>query len=342
MNVLKLLAVFCLVLLTNGFQVFGQITDTPKKVEQNASGIRTTDKSETTVKTTNVENQNEEKYRIGYQDAIEIQVAKHPELSQKVNVGSDGTILLPRIDQPVVVVCKTERELKENLETLYKNYLKNPYVNVRVVEQNSQPVAVMGAVEKPGAFNLTRRVRLLELLSFAGGPDVETMGSKIQVARVGNTTACAEKNATVNENDNVEFFSYKLSDVQKGIVNPWVLPGDIVSVLVADEAYVTGDVVEPTKISLRDPKTLTQAIAAAGGIKAEAKTSKIRIQRQEANSPLRTEFVYDLKDIYSKKVADPILQANDIVEVPKDGVKAFKTGFFKAISGSLGGIFMGL
>lgn len=337
MRAIKCLAVFCFVLIS-GLQLNGQTSEIPKQEVKSGS----VDKNEAVNKLPTVKNQVDEKYRIGFQDAIEIQVAKHPELSQRVNVGSDGTVLLPRIDQPVAVVCKTERELKDTLETLYKSYLKNPYVNVRVVEQNSQPVAVIGAVEKPGAFNLNRKVRLLELLSFAGGPNVETAGSKIQIARVGNSTTCVENNTAAVDDDKVEFLSYKLVDVQQGIDNPWVRPGDIVSVLVADEVYVVGDVVEPSKVSLREPKTLTQAIAAAGGIKTEAKTSKIRIQRQAVNSPVRTEMVFDLKDIYSKKIPDPVLQPNDIVEVPKNGLKAARNGFLKAISGSLGGIFMGL
>jgi polysaccharide export outer membrane protein len=333
MKAVKFLVVFCFVLLS-GFQVFGQTDQTPQQNAKSVSDRQEADKSEALVKSLAAKNQTDEKYRIGFQDSIEILVAKHPDLSQRVNVGSDGTIRLPRIDQAITVVCKTERELKETLETLYKSYLKNPYVNVRVIEQNSQPVAVIGAVKKPGAINLNRKVRLLELLSLAGGPDVEYSGSKIQIARVGNATACIE-NTDGMDDEKVEFFSYKLDDVQKGIVNPQVRPGDVVSVLIAEEAYVVGDVGEPTKISLRDTVTLTQAIAAAGGIGAEAKTSKVRIQRQEANSAVRTELVFDLKDITSRKIADPILQANDIVEVPKSGIKSAGRGILKALTGGI-------
>ena len=342
MKAVKTLTVFCLIVFFNclfNFDVSGQNTVNTTSVDQKSAEV-------TEIKAANSESQTsarrqDEKYRIGFQDALEIQVSKHPELSQTVNVGSDGTILMPRINTPITVVCKTERELKETVETLYRTYLKNPFVNVRVVEQRSQPVAVMGAVEKPGAFNLNRKIRLLELLSFAGGPKVEKAGSKIQVARVGNSTTCIENAEASSEEDvKVSFLSYKLNDVQKGIENPWVQPGDMVTVMEAEEAYVVGDVKEPTKVSLKETVTLTQAIAKAGGIKSEAKTSKVRIQRQEANSPLKTELVFDLKEIASMKISDPILQANDIVEVPKDGFKAIRNGVLKAISGGVGGLFM--
>ncbi len=247
---------------------------------------------------------------------------------------------MPRIEKPIIAVCKTERELGETIGTLYKTYLRNPFVTVRAVEQRSQPFAVIGAVEKPGSFYMNRRIRLLELLAFAGGPKVEKAGAKIQVARVGNVSGCSQGAETGDEKDEeVLFLSYKVNDVMKGTDNPWMQPGDIVSVLEAEEAYVVGNVIKPTKFSLKEPVTLTQAIAIGGGLAPEAKTDKVTVQRQEANSALKTETVYDLKDIRDKKIADPILQANDIVNVPKDGLKSARNGLIKALSGGVGGIF---
>jgi len=339
MKVTKTLTVFCAALILNGLflnSVFGQDTENPRTFEKKADAIREKVGDDFTNKQILAQQQSNEKYRIGFQDTLEINVYKHPELVQTVNVSPDGTIVLPRIDRPIIAVCKTERELRETIGALYKNYLRNPFVSVRVVVQNSQPFAVIGAVEKPGNFYLNRKVRLLELLAFAGGPDVEKAGAKIQVARVGNNAGCVEADG---EDDKVNFISYKIRDVMSGDTNPWMEPGDIVSVLVAEEAYVTGNVIEPAAVSLREPMTLTQAIAKAGGIAPEAKTSKITIQRQGANGIARTETVYDLKAIVAKKVDDPILQPNDIVNVPKDGAKSIRNQVFKAITGGIGNIF---
>ncbi len=93
--------------------------------------------------------QNEERYRIGFQDRLTVQVFRHPELNQTVEVNSNGTIDLFRLDAPVVAVCKTERELANDIADAYrKDYLKNPEVNVVVSEQRSQSFAVIGAVSK--------------------------------------------------------------------------------------------------------------------------------------------------------------------------------------------------
>src|ERR1043165_8179001 len=88
-----------------------------------------------------------ERYRIGYQDTLEIQVFRHPELNRRVNVNPNGTINFFRLDAPIVAVCKTETELASDIEKAYeKDYLKNPEVSVVAVDQKSQSVAVIGAV----------------------------------------------------------------------------------------------------------------------------------------------------------------------------------------------------
>lgn len=339
MKAIKFLAVFCFVLL-NGWQVFGQIPEAPKPLDSRASEPSDKNKIGDEIKQLTAKDESEENYRIGFQDALEIRVARHEELTQRVRVNSNGKILLPRINQPISAICRTEMELKTDIETLYKSYLKNPFVSVNVIEYRSQSAGIFGAVEKPGSFNLNRKMRLLELLSYAGGPKVEKAGSKIQIARVGNSTVCAENAPIADEDDRVAFISYKLNDVVKGNINPWIQPGDIVTVLEVEEAYVVGDVTEPTKVPLRETVTLSQAIAYAGGVKAEAKKSKVKIQRQEANSPLRTEMIFDLNEINAKRIPDPVLQPNDIVEVPKDGIKSVRNGILKAISGGVGGLFM--
>ncbi|HEX8638994.1 MAG TPA: polysaccharide biosynthesis/export family protein, partial [Pyrinomonadaceae bacterium] len=196
--------------------------------------------------------QADDKYRIGFQDTIDVQVAGQAKLSGQFNINPDGTIRMYRLKEPIIAVCKTESELAETITAQYKSYLKDPFVTVRYVESRSQTVAVIGAVQKPGSFNIGRRVRLLELLTFAGGHDVETAGAKIQVARFGNRAGCREDNneAVENADEKFEFIGYNLNDVLQGKQNPWMQPGDIVSVLVAEEAYVVGNVKEPKKILL--------------------------------------------------------------------------------------------
>lgn len=358
MKAVKILITLCAVLFFDDFstpKVFGQETGSPtvKKTEiaapdktgksmpvQNGKIVLAEKKDSDVSENQGLANDKlNDKYRIGFQDTLEIQVFRHPELSLIVNVSPDGTILMPRIDSPIVATCKTERELGAYIGMLYKSYLRNPFVSVRVTEQRSQPFAVIGAVEKPGSFYLNRKTRLLELLALAGGQDVEKAGARIQIARIGNLAGCQNGDEVTEESQKVEFISYKLNDVLEGKQNPWMQPGDIVSVLEAEEAYVVGQVFKPAKIQLKEPVTLTQAIASAGGLDKNAKTDKVIIQRQASGSSAKTELVYNLKDIRDKKIPDPLLQANDIVEVSTDKSKALTNGLVKAITGGLGNIF---
>lgn len=339
---LMLLAVVFL-LNFSGSRIFAQNAETAKSDEKNGLAIEKSVTQPESGKGADltaqkishpVDNQNpykdtvSERFPIGFQDTLEITVSKHPELSQIVAVNSDGTIFMPRIDQPIIAVCKSELQLKENITALYKSYLRNPFINVRIADQKSQRFAVMGAVDKPGSFYSNHKLRLLELLSLAGGPDVEKAGAIIQVARTGNSSGCA---------GNVEgdLLTFNRQDVVSGKQNPLMEPGDIVAVLEADKAYVTGSVVEPTDVSLKDPVTLTQAIARAKGLEPTAKTDKVVIQRQASGSSEKTKLVFNLKDIASKKVPDPLLQANDIVDVAADNIKKARNGLLKAFSGGL-------
>lgn len=276
-------------------------------------------------------------YKIGYQDTLEITVFRHPELTQIVNIAPDGTIRLFRINEPIIAVCKTERELANEIAERYKSYLRNPFVNVRVAEQRSQYFAVIGAVEKPGLFYINRKVRLLELLSFAGGPDTEKAGTKLIVARAGTTASC-ESNRENQSNISKDYVLYQfdIKDVLQARENIWMEPGDIVSVLDADYIYVYGNVKKPGAIKLTRPITLRQAIASAEGFAPASNKDRIRlIRQQKPGSNEWEEKVFSLKEIDSGKVADPFLMPNDIIAVSEDKVQSILNGIGKSLTGGL-------
>ncbi len=277
----------------------------------------------TIVKNTAPDNQNsanEERYRIGFQDTLEIQVFRHPELNQRVSVNPDGTIFLFRADRPITAVCKTERELAGIIEKEYISFLKKPEINVVAVEQKSQSFGVIGAVEKPGSFYINRRIQLLELISFAGGPSKEA-GSRMIVARTGSKSACQSNQKQVSEDDLI-LMNFKIKDVLEAKQNLCMQPGDIVSVLDSDVIYVYGNVNKEGPVKTKEPITLTQAIVSAEGFKPSTKKDKIRILRQKDGTQEREELIFDLKEIDQRKVKDPFLQPNDIVAVSEDPTKS--------------------
>lgn len=273
----------------------------------------------------------DERYRIGYQDVLQVTVYRHPDLGQRVAVGPTGQIVLFRLDKPVTAVCRTEQELAEAIEAAYKaNFIKDPQVTVTVAEQRSQSLGVIGAVERPGNFFLSRKVHLLELLALAGGPNKEA-GTRVIVARTGSTSVCRETSG----DESLSILNFKLRDIQEGKQSLWMKPGDVVSVLDADVVYVYGNVNEQGSVKVREPITLTQAIVSAKGLKPAADKGKIRVLRTKQGSTEREEIVYDLNAIDKGRAKDPYLEPGDIVAVSQDTARAILHGIGTAIKNSV-------
>jgi len=283
-------------------------------------------------------NSSEERYRIGFQDTLDVQVFRHPELSKKVAVAPNGTISLFRLDDPILAICKTEAELANDIAKAYaKDYLKNPEVSVLAVEQKSQSVSVIGAVEKPGSFYINRKVHLLELLAFAGGPKTEEAGSRILVARAGSRSNCQTSEAN-KEADDVVLMDFKLRDVQEGKQTLWMKPGDVVSVLDADLVYVYGNVNKQGSVKLKGPTTLTQAIVMAAGLKPATRKDNIRVLRQKPGSTERVEMIYDLSKIDKGAIPDPLLEPDDIVAVSEDKTKSIINSIARSLTGGVSNV----
>ena len=279
----------------------------------------------------------DDRYRIGFRDTLNVQVFRHPDLNQTVTVNPNGTIILFKINEPIVAACKTERELARDIADAYrKDYLKNPEVNVVATEQRSQAFAVMGAVEKPANYFINRRVQLLELLAFAGGPTKDA-GSRVVVARTGSTSNCDPAPATAT--DDIKLFNFKVNDVLEGKQTLLMQPGDMVSVMPADLVFVYGNVNEQGQVVMRQPLTLTQAIASAKGLKPATKKDSVRIIRQKPGTLEQEVFPFDLNDIDKQKVADPYLQPNDIVAVSEDRTKSILNSIKNSLTQGLPSVF---
>jgi polysaccharide export outer membrane protein len=275
------------------------------------------------------------RYRIGPGDVLEVRVLRAPELSRDaVRVDQSGMIRMPMLDEDITAACLTEGELAQNIAKLYLKYKRYPHVDVFVKEFQSQPVSVIGAVRAPAQFKLQRQVRLLELLTFAGGPS-DSAGQTVQIVHAGGPSLCEKRdNSAAGEADASGFITYKLSDTLHGgpEANPAVHPGDIVSVLVADQVYVVGNVIKPSAIPIKEPLTVSRAIAMAGGTAPSTKKDRVRIIRQHP----KQEIYVNLTAIEKHQAEDVGLLPNDVVDVPSSGAKSMLRALAGAIAPSVG------
>ena len=266
---------------------------------------------------------NDTRYRIGPGDVLEVRVARAPELSRDaVRVDQSGTIRMPMLEDDIPAACLTEVELAQNIAKLYRKYKNNPHVDVFVKEFQSQPVAVIGAVKAPAQFKLQRKVRLLELISLVGGP-TDSAGQTIQIVHAEGALSCDQ--SAVPQTDTGALSTYKLEDTLQGTPesNPFVRPGDIVQVPQADQVYVLGNVLKPSAIPLKEPITVSRAIAMAGGTIPNTKKDKVRIIRQLPGSTQKQEIAVNLSAIEKNRAEDVSLLPNDVVHVPSSATKTF-------------------
>ena len=262
----------------------------------------------------------DDRYRIGPGDVLDIRVYNRPQLSREaVRVEGNGMIRMPLVENDIQAACHTEGELAKEISTRYARYYKNLQVDVFIKEYHSKQVAVIGAVNEQSRFELQRRVRLLELLTYAKGPSAKA-GQTINIVHSNASSPCKEQT-----DDATAFSSYKLSEVLQGDPksNPYLEAGDIVTLPEADQVYVVGNVFMPLTIPLKEPITLTRAIAMAGGLRQDTKKDKIRILRQEPGTTTRKEITVDLAAIEKKSSEDLALAPNDIIDVPTSAGKSF-------------------
>lgn len=272
---------------------------------------------------------NGEKYRIGAGDVLSVSVYGRPQLSRDaLRVDGNGTIRLPLIEDEVKAACKTESELAQEIAGRYLKYLKNPRVEVYVKEFNSKPVAIMGAVTKPGQFQVKRPIRLLELLALAGGP-TEKAGEEIIVSRAERAAVCSNADA-VNVKENLAFVLKSVVS-GKSNANPYINPGEVVTIKEAEQVYVVGNVLRPTGLLLKKQVTITQAIAMAGGLLPDTKKENVRLIRRSQSDDTKQIILVDLKAIEKQQAADVTLQPDDIIDVPVNGSKRALKSVLNAI-----------
>jgi len=277
----------------------------------------------------------DDRYRIGPGDVLDIRIYNRPQLSREaVRVEGNGMIRMPLIETDIQASCLTEGELAKEISTRYAKYYKNLQVDVFIKEYHSQQVAVIGAVNDQSRFELQRRVRLLELLTYAKGPSAKA-GQTINIVHSTAVSPCKQ----ADESDaNTAFSSYKLNDVLQGDPksNPYLEAGDIVTIPEADQVYVVGNVFMPLTIALKEPITLTRAIAMAGGLRQDTRKDKIRVLRQEPGTTIRKEIMVDLYAIEKKRSEDLALAPNDIIDVPTSAGKSFLRSLIQGVAPGVG------
>jgi polysaccharide export outer membrane protein len=107
-------------------------------------------------------------YVIGVDDVLSIVYWRDKEMTTDVIVRPDGMISLPLIND-VAAAGLTPTALRDRLEAESKQYVKDPNVTVVVKQINSRRVFITGEVAKPGPYQVTSPITVIDLIAMAGG-----------------------------------------------------------------------------------------------------------------------------------------------------------------------------
>jgi polysaccharide biosynthesis/export protein len=260
-------------------------------------------------------------YLLGPGDVVDVRVFGQPDLSSTAQVDGDGNLsALPFLETPIRAKCRSDKEVQKDITLAYAKFINNPQVSVRITERLSrQPATVFGAVRQASRVEMKRKVRLNELMAVSGGFTERASGTiqilhtePLMCPEAGEEALAAPIDAT-----RIPLSIVKIADLRAGKpeANPFIRPGDYVLVTEAEPVYITGAVLSPGGVYLREQLTLSRALAMVGGARKEAKLSDVVIYRQIPGSINQETIHVDVAAIKKNLKPDFVLQPYDTIEV---------------------------
>jgi polysaccharide export outer membrane protein len=196
--------------------------------------------------------------------------------------------------------------------------MKHPQVTVNIETFATQGVLVMGQVKNPGSYQIDTSRPVLDVISLAGGLN-DLADRKVTIERHGT----GERVQYFVSNDPEEAFDHSVL----------IHPGDKVLVPKAAVAYILGDMPKPGGYTFTNNKaqlTALQMVSLAGGTPPNANPADARLIRRTADGYTNTHI--QLSDMQKGKVADFVLQSDDIIYVPFSYMKNIALNIAQIVS----------
>lgn len=292
-------------------------------------------------------------YRVGFNDVLGITVWRHPELTlggdqqtmssdasalqgmgvlgssqasagafatngpgdldaQGQRVTADGTIFFPSLGRVRVKGMSTV-QISQLLTNRLKDQLKNPQIDVRVIQYRSQHVQVTGDVKNPGQLSLIGTpTSVVDAINRAGGANPDADLQRVLVSRGGHVTTI----------DVAKILSR--GDVRQNII---LASGDIVNVPdhTQNRVFVMGEVSKPQTLYMNQGQmSLADALATAGSIDVAGSNPRQIIVIRHPDPPLaQTENAQGtLEDGFKKTSYLPALNRPEIFRLDMTQVDA--------------------
>lgn len=141
-----------------------------------------------------------DRYALNPGDVLRISVWREDELLREARIQPDGTISFPLVGR-VPAAGKSTADVESEIEAGLQSYIPEAVVTVELLESQGYRVFVIGEVNRPGEYQLSQPITVVQALSIAGGFTPFAGTSDIRIVRRGDAD---QQTSFVFDYDDVE------------------------------------------------------------------------------------------------------------------------------------------
>lgn len=235
-------------------------------------------------------------YTLGPGDMVRIQVFQNPDLTTETRVSESGSITYPLVGAVEVgglAIAAAEQKIGAALKN--GGFVRQPQVNIVLLQMRGNQVSVLGHVNRPGRFPLDTLSRVSDMLAAAGG--ASTTGDDFAIVtglRVGKPFRKV-----------IDIPALYLTE--KSDEDILLAGGDTIYVHRAPVFYIYGEAQRPGAYRIERGMTVMQALAQGGGPTVRGSEWWLRLHRKNADgvveklSPEMTDAVEPNDIIYVRE-----------------------------------------
>ncbi|MBS1190920.1 MAG: polysaccharide export protein EpsE [Rhodocyclaceae bacterium] len=234
-------------------------------------------------------------YLLGAGDSIRITVFQNPDLTVETRVSENGSVTYPLIGAMALgghSLGEAEGMIAAKLRR--GGFVRQPQVNIVLLQIRGNQVSVLGLVNRPGRYPIeTFDTRLTDMLATAGG--IAPTGADTVVF-----TGMREGKPFRQEIDIPSLFLAAKAGVDREVAG-----GDAIYVHRAPVFYIYGEVQRAGAYRLEREMTVLQGLAQGGGLTPRGTERGVRVHRRGPDGHIQ---VIDPK-------MDQRLQADDVIYI---------------------------
>jgi polysaccharide export outer membrane protein len=233
--------------------------------------------------------------QLGPGDTVRITVFQSPELTTEARISESGTLAFPLLGE-VAIAELAPLEAGQLIANRLRDgrFVRNPQVNVTLLELRSRQVSVLGEVARPGPYPLEEAQQTLtELLALAGG--VTANGDD-------NVVVITRRNGSTDRQSIDVPAMYRSGDLSADIE---LRNGDTIFVPTAPLFYVYGAAQRPGAYRLEPQTSVLRALTLGGGLAPRGTERGLTIHRRMPDGSEKQ---------IAAKLTD-LVEPNDIIRV---------------------------